>query len=174
MIIIVLSALFILLPILSVILSGLTADFSRLLTERILWRAIATSGGIAFTAALIAVLIAYPLALAAIRLESKGALKQARIFEAPVELTLLLPPVLLGAGWFLILMPSASSVGYAPVLIVLINAIMALPFVYRSLAVSLRRLVAYEDPLCESLGIAGWSRFSLIDWPILKPAFRSA
>lgn len=174
MIIIVLSALFILLPILSVILSGLTADFSRLLTERILWRAIATSGGIAFTAALIAVLIAYPLALAAIRLESKGAVKKARIFEAPVELTLLLPPVLLGAGWFLILMPSASSVGYAPVLIVLINAIMALPFVYRSLAVSLRRLVAHEDPLCESLGIAGWSRFSLIDWPILKPAFRAA
>jgi len=174
MAIIILAALFILLPILSVFLSGMHADFSRILREPILWRAIATSGAIALAAAIIAVLIAYPLALAAIRLESKGATKRARLFEAPVELTLLLPPVLLGAGWFLILRPTASSVGYAPALIVLINAIMALPFVYRSLSASLRRLVANEDPLCESLGISGFARFRLIDWPVLKPAFRAA
>ncbi len=45
---------------------------------------------------------------------------------------------------------------------------MGLPFVLRVVAPAAEEAAARHDRLVASLGIAGWSRWRLIDWPLLR------
>ena len=56
----------------------------------------------------------------------------------------------------------------APALVVLINGLMALPYVLRLLAPALAREAELNDRLCASLGMAGWDRWRLAAWPALR------
>src|SRR5262249_7299212 len=53
-------------------------------------------------------------------------------------------------------------------LVVTINAIMGLPYVVRTLGPPLMRVGEQHDRLCASLGIAGWNRLRLVEWPLLR------
>jgi thiamine transport system permease protein len=48
------------------------------------------------------------------------------------------------------------------------NALLALPFAARALSAPMTQVLARDDKLCASLGISGWARLWLIDWPQLK------
>ncbi|NND49200.1 MAG: thiamine/thiamine pyrophosphate ABC transporter permease ThiP, partial [Rhizobiales bacterium] len=62
----------------------------------------------------------------------------------------------------------------APFLVIAVNAIAALPFVLRFLGPAMRRTAALHDRLCFSLGVGGWARWRLVDWPVLRPAAGTA
>src|SRR3546814_18383513 len=53
-------------------------------------------------------------------------------------------------------------------LVILVNALMALPFVVRFLGGPMMEEAQRHDRLCRSLGIAGWQRLRLIEWPGLR------
>jgi thiamine transport system permease protein len=83
---------------------------------------------------------------------------------------LVFPPFVLAAGLFVLLRAHVDVFGVGIYIVILINAFIALPFVIRILSEPMMRLAREQDRLCLSLGIAGWRRFHLIDWPNLRRA----
>ncbi len=78
---------------------------------------------------------------------------------------LLLPPFVLATGLFIILKGSTSLNTLAPLLVITVNALMALPFALRIMIPSFETSAQKSDLLCSNLGIRGLDRFRIIDWP---------
>jgi thiamine transport system permease protein len=79
-----------------------------------------------------------------------------------------MPPVVLGAGWFVLLLWVPGGIDFGFGVVIVINALMAIPFVTRVLGPAIGESRARHDRLCASLGIAGLARLRLIDWPVLR------
>ena len=174
------AALFLVSPLVSIAISGLAADLPRLLSEPVVWRAIATSLGIALCAAVLSVsatLVLVRARHAALPLAARHA-PPARLFRSAAtagsSLVLLVPPIVLGAGWFVILRGQVDVFALAPLLVVLINALMALPFVMRVLEPAHMTHMARTERLSLALGLTGPRRLVLIDWPGLRHALMLA
>jgi thiamine transport system permease protein len=96
----------------------------------------------------------------------------AHLLGSASSLVLLVPPVVLGTGWFLALRPFGEVGRFAPLLVALINVLMALPFVMRVLTPAIDSHRARTARLASSLGISGLSRVWRIDLPVLaRPLF---
>ncbi|MCX7344768.1 MAG: ABC transporter permease subunit [Alphaproteobacteria bacterium] len=80
----------------------------------------------------------------------------------------IIPPAVLATGWFIVLRGAASLTGLAAALVIGMNALMALPFAYQTLAPAMDAAARRHDRLCANLGIAGWNRFRQIDLPTLR------
>lgn len=167
------------LPLVAVASSGITADLSRLITAHVFLRAALTSLSIAFVSALLALCFS----IAVIR--ARQAIADKRHVVAPLKLfsiilgassllVLLVPPVVLGSGWFLLLRNFGDVAIYAPALVAVINMLMALPFVMRVLEPAFTTHHARNSRLSASLGLSGWSRFRFMDWPVLWRPFATA
>ena len=170
-----LASLFLVSPLLSIAVSGLTADLPRLLREPIVWRAMLTSLGIGLCAAIFAVTAALALVRARhAALPPAQTALWARLFRSSAttvsSLVLLVPPIVLGAGWFVLLRGRSDVFALAPVLVTLINAIMALPFVMRVLEPAHVTHMARTERLSAALGLTGLRRLVLVDWPGLRQA----
>lgn len=145
-------------PVVALVASGLphvkpTAD---------LWQATATSLGVGVAAAGAALILTWPLTQAAAR--SRAA---ARFAFPAVLASYIVPPAVMATGWFV----AASRTGAAPPaagLVIAMNTLMALPYVYNVLAPALQAEAQRNDRLCASLGIGGFARFRLIDLPALR------
>ncbi len=81
---------------------------------------------------------------------------------------LVLPPIVLGTGLFLALRTHADVFSLALVLVVLVNALISLPFALRILSGPMLRGAAATDRLVRSLGMSRWQRWRLVDWPVLR------
>lgn len=171
--VILLATLFLLLPLASIVASGWTADLGRLVTISAFRQAALTSLTIALTAGVLALLMAGGIiqarsAISDKRHRSKHLTAFSAALAALSSLVLLVPPVVLGTGWFLLIGPFGPVTPFAPVLITAINALMALPFVMRVLEPAVTVHLARTRRLSASLGITGWARLRLIDWPDLR------
>ncbi|MCP4317320.1 MAG: thiamine/thiamine pyrophosphate ABC transporter, permease protein [Hyphomicrobiales bacterium] len=170
------SAAFLVAPLVSIVLSGLFSDLARLLGEAVVWQAITTSLVIAMIAAVLSVSMAMTLVRA--RYAAQPLAKQnrwAQLFRicasGASSLVLLVPPIVLGAGWFVLLRRQVDIFALAPVIVIVINAMMALPFVIRVLEPAHTTHMARTARLTASLGIVGLARLRLIDWPGMRRAF---
>ena len=163
-------------PLLFVASAGVKADLVKLLLEPVFHQAALTSLAIAVSAAILSVTIAAAMihagmALKAPRIQGIGSRGFVAALAGASSLVLLVPPVVLGTGWFLLLRPFGEVAHFAPFIVVAINALMALPFVVRVLAPAMDVHQARTARLAASLGISGWARLMLVDWPALrKPA----
>ena len=170
--VIALAALFIVLPMIAVATAALQSDMMRLIGEAAVWQALATSTLVAVSAATLCLLVTSSL------LSAHRTLSRQRRFEQAVDLSgsliLVMPPIVLGAGWFVLLRSTADIFTLAPVVVVVINALMALPFVLWVLGPAVKQADLDHSRLCASLGLAGWNRLRLIDWPVLKRPFALA
>ena len=82
--------------------------------------------------------------------------------------SLIMPPAVLATGWFVTLSPLADMSRYAIFLVIILNALMALPFVWSPLYPAITDSVQRHDRLCSSLGLRGFARLTLIDLPVLR------
>ena len=168
-----LAALFVAAPMAAVALSGLAAPLGRLVSEAIVWRALLTSLAAAGCSALVAV--ALTAGLLATRRDT-GRLRNPPLWRAALDryagalagVTLAVPPVVLGAGWFVLATPHAGTAPVAALAIVTANALMALPFCFAILGPAVREAALTQDRLAVSLGVTGLARLRLIDLPTLK------
>jgi thiamine transport system permease protein len=62
----------------------------------------------------------------------------------------------------------------ALVIVVAVNALMALPYVIKTLAQPMLQLGQQYHLLCASLGVRGWYRLRLIEWRALRKPFAHA
>ncbi|MBB4104023.1 thiamine transport system permease protein [Rhizobium borbori] len=163
------------LPLLAVVLAGLKADLPALLFSPAFRRAALTSLAIALSAGCLSVMLAATIihARAAIGSERRAgmALRGIRAgLSGAGSLILLVSPLMLGTGWFLALRPFGDVARFAPTLVIVINSLMALPFVIRVLSPAFDVHQARTGRLAASLGIQGFARLRLIDGPVLaKP-----
>jgi len=169
--VIVIGFLYVAMPIAGVVVSGLAADLVRLFSEAIVWRAIGTSLALGFSAALIALLLSLALVAAREALKNKPA---ANFFDTGASLILVMPPIVIGAGWFILLRHFTDPFAMAPLMVVTVNAAMAMPFAFRLLRPAWDTAAARHNRLCAQLGIFGINRFRLIDWPSIRKPFGMA
>ncbi|MGJ7041774.1 thiamine transport system permease protein [Shinella sp. BE166] len=165
-------------PLAATLASGLAADFGRLAVDPLLHRALFTSLAISFASASLSLAIALPIVLVP-RLAETGDAGLAtrligRALPATGSLILLVPPVVVATGWFLVLRLFGETGRFAPAVITVINALMALPFVVRVLEPAYRTHLSRTARLALSLGVTGMHRLRWIDWPALKKPFLTA
>ncbi len=92
----------------------------------------------------------------------------ARIADTGAGFVLVVPPIVIGAGWFVLLRNTGTVFAIAPVMVVTVNAIMAMPFALRALRPAYDAAGMRHDRLCAQLGLSGFNRLRLIDWPVLR------
>lgn len=169
------AALFIVLPLLALVFSGMSASFGRLLLENVVWQAIATSLAIGAVAAVLCLVLAWSLLTAMHAAKRSGKTWWLSGFAVACEsggsLILVMPPIVLGAGWFVLLRGVGDGFALAPAVVVTINGLMALPYALRILGPAHANAADNHDRLCASLGMSGWNRWRLVDWSVLRPAF---
>ena len=172
---IIIATLFIALPIFGMIFSGLTSDLRRLLSETAVQQAIITSLLLAFGAATLCVLLSLTLVTAreysaAQNLKHPRALRSlfTTALDSGASLVLIIPPIVLGAGWFILLRRFTDVFTLAPFMVIAVNGVMAMPFAVRLLRPAWDSAAAQNNRLCTALGITGLNRLRLIDWPVLR------
>lgn len=165
-----LGTLFVLAPLIALVVDGLAADLARLAGEPAVRGAILTSLGLGALAALSALL----LTLAAVLGGHAGGPGLRGATGVTVALILVVPPTVIGAGWFVALLGTGLAFVVAPIMIVAVNAAMALPFTVRIVGPAWARHAAETDRLAQSLGVRGWWRFRRLDLPALRGALALA
>lgn len=170
-----LAVAFIGLPMVSVVMAGFRSNLMTLLLAPAFRQAAVTSLAIALVAGVLSVVAAVSIlqaqaAIADRRGVAPGLKSLSIMLSASGSLILLVSPLMLGTGWFLTLRSLGDIARFAPVLVVIINSLMALPFVVRVLAPALSVHRQRTLRLCASLSISGFARLRLIDAPVLaKP-----
>lgn len=173
------ASLFVVAPLMSVLAAGLRADLIKLLSGPLFLRAAGTSLVIALVAGILAVAASLAIITArrAIR-DLPGPSLAVRSLSLSLagtsSLVLVIPPIILGTGWFLALrqwgITGSTLAGFAPYLVAVVNAMMALPFAIRVLKPALDDHDRQTARLSAALGISGPAKWRLIDLPVLlKP-----
>jgi thiamine transport system permease protein len=159
---IVVAALLLLLPPLAALIA---AGLFHVNLSALLLRALLTSLGLGTASAALAFAVVWPLSTLAVR---SGAWR--KVAAMAVLTSWIVPPAALATGWFISLIAWSGLTGLASVLVIAMNALMSLPFVARVLMPALARSAEAHDRLCLSLGLGGWSRFRLVEFPVMKRA----
>ena len=168
-----LAGLFVGAPVAAVLLRGIVAVTPELLARADIHGALATSLSIALASGVLAVLAATALGLAAAeagaRRRFRGAPGAMERFATGVSsLILVVPAMVIAAGWFIALRAYGLQAGAAPHVVVAVNAAMAMPFATRLVAPALKASAERTDRLAQSLGMTGPDRFRLVTWPALR------
>nr|WP_325253457.1 thiamine/thiamine pyrophosphate ABC transporter permease ThiP [Amylibacter sp.] len=158
-------ALFLFSPLVSVILRGLPPLLSL---PRQVWPALLNSLSIAIPAALIATAMA--LALAAFITELSRRRKTAALLESIGFLALAASPFVIGTGLFILLNPVIDPFKLALPITIAVNATMSLPFALRIILPALHRAEDHYGRLGASLGMTGFTLFRIAIWPRIKRA----
>jgi thiamine transport system permease protein len=170
--IIAVAVIFVASPLFSVFVAGLRADLWKLVNGPRFIQAATTSLVIAVTAAVIAVSASLAIIMARQTIRDRRDPNiAARLLSTSLagtsSLVLVVPPIILGTGWFLVLRQFGNVASFAPCLVAFINALMALPFAVRVLEPALDDHHHQTARLATSLGISGPAKWRLIDLPVL-------
>ncbi|MCK7545759.1 thiamine/thiamine pyrophosphate ABC transporter permease [Marinobacter bryozoorum] len=161
-----LFALFLALPVLAIALRGVPWLARELTNPRLaLWDATFRSLAIALPAGLLAVAIT--LALLAATSALKPGLPRS-LASVSGYLPLIVPPIVLGTGLFLLIQPRLGIQGYGLTVVALINSLMALPFTLQVLRGPFQAMGTPALRVADQLDIRGWYRWRWLQWPRLK------
>jgi thiamine transport system permease protein len=172
---IVVAAVFVAGPMAATVVAGLEADLGRLAGERAVQAATLTSLSLGFLSAGLSVALSF--ALVAARRAAAGGGRSGfpgSLFETGAGFALVVPPIVVGAGWFILLRHVADVFSLAPAMVVTVNAAMAMPFAVRAIRPAHDAAGERHDRLCAQLGITGWNRLRLVDWPVLRRPLATA
>jgi thiamine transport system permease protein len=168
--VIVMASVFVLLPLASVSFAGLLPKALTIWSETRLWAAMLRSLVVALLAGLSAVGAALALQYAIRELRRAGRTGTIGLLDLSASLVLGLSPLAFGAGLFLLLVDLVGAFRWSLAPVVLLSAFLALPYAMRLLGPALQQSASQHDRLCASLGLRGWNRWRLVDWPALRPS----
>lgn len=160
----------ILLPVVMVVLAGISGDFAKAVSQRDFIAVTLTSLSVAVMSALLTLLLA--LVLASGRARAATGLTPARLplmlLDAGVMLYLVIPSIVLGTAAFILLRQYGDAFRFAFAVVVLANTLLALPLATRLLEPRLLQTFRRHDRLAQSLGLGGWWRLRLLTLPVLN------
>lgn len=162
-----LAILLVLLPLLAVVIAGINPAWGKVLLDLRLWNAVSNSLWVALSSALLSLLMAAGLLLAQRHWRrTHGA--AALAVEWMGSVILVVPPLVLATGLFIGLSPHVNVFTINLYIVVLVNALMGLPYLLRVLSVAYLKIDSDYQRLCSSLNVQGWYRLKLVEWPILR------
>ncbi len=163
------AALFLITPLVSLIVKAFNPATIGVITHAKTLSAASNTLVVALAAGAIAVAMGVGLQLSARHLRLRlYKHSSGRALQLVGNVILVIPPVVLGTGLFILLRPHADVFALGLVIVVAINSLMALPFVLRILEGPVLQAAQQHDRLIQSLGIHGMPRWRLLDWPHLK------
>ncbi len=164
-----LAVLILLMPLGAVVVAGLVGPVASVLADPLLWQAAGRSLVVGVSAGLLALLLGWGLVLSSRALRVRYVRPHAADgLELAGTMVLVVPPFVIAAGLFVLLRPVADVFAIGLGLVVLVNALMGLPFVLRILGPAATQAAERHLRLCDSLGMSGWDRLRLVDWPLLR------
>ena len=156
-------------PLVALLVSGINGETLATLTDGITVRALGNTVVAALCASLLSIALALGLLGGVRHLHARlGMARAGDALQGVGNAILVLPPIVLGTGLFLALRAHADVFSLALVLVVLINALAALPFALRILSGPMLRGAAARDRLVRSLGMSRLDRWRVVDWPTLR------
>ena len=155
-------------PLLMVVISGVNDAFFDVLSDVKFWLSFKNSLLIATFSALIAVSFSFFILLTSRQWRLLGFNRRADNIEILATVILVTPGLVISTGLFLLLRHIGHLSSLALYIVIIVNALMALPFVLKSLAVPMLHNAQKYERLCSSLGIASLNRFYWIEWKALK------
>lgn len=171
--VIALGAVVLALPILALVQRGL-AGMHAAAPMASLVRAALISLGLGLAGGMLATLAGYILAQARQQAVLSGFKRSAILLALTGRLGLFVSPMVIGTGIFLAASGRVDLYDIAIEGVILLSAVMALPFVLGVLEPALDVAAQRHDRLCAALGVAGWDRFRLVDWPTLRKPIATA
>lgn len=156
-------------PLVAITVSGLAGPVADVLGRANIWAAAGRSAAVGVSAGFLALIIGLMLATTARDLAVRS--RRSRLadwLEIAGSQTLIVSPVVLGAGLFLLLFPRVPVFDWALPLAALVNGLVTLPYVLRLVGPVLRRTAEHHDRLCAGIGLSGISRFRIVEWPALR------
>ncbi len=163
------ATLFVIMPLIGLIISAINPSTIKVLLHDNTIKAVFNTLFIALVASCLSVLMGIGLLLSSRHLRIRlGHYRLGQWIQHAGNIILVMPPVVLGTGLFLLLRNVADVFSIALGLAILINSLMALPFVLRILDGPLMQAAEQQDRVIQSLGIIGWSRWRLLDWPLVR------
>ncbi|MFK7743880.1 MAG: thiamine/thiamine pyrophosphate ABC transporter permease ThiP [Roseobacter sp.] len=156
---ILLGAAFLLLPLLSVAVTGLMGLAQ---VPPSVWNASVVSLWVAGISVVVSLMLALPLA-GWIATRDHGSA------EAIGLLGLSASPLMIGTGWFILINPIANPVSLSLPVTAVVNALMALPFALRILVPGMREALGTYGRLAVSLDITGWAAWRWMILPRVLP-----
>ena len=160
---------FVALPLVAVAVSGMAGPVGKVLSDDLFWSCALRSLVIALCAAPLALGIGWSLLGMCARLRLAHARPGwADGVELSGSLVIVVPPIVLGTGFFILLSPHVDVYAAGPPLVVLVNALMGVPYVLRVLGPLHRQMSARYERLSENLGLRGLSRLRLVEARLLR------
>ncbi len=165
-------------PLLAILVDGLNAGMLTVLRQPALWQALTTSVIIAICAGFLCVILTMMLLWSSRELRlsytNSYAQKLGQAMELSGLLILAMPGIVIATGFF-ILFNETSGLPESPYfLVILTNALIAIPYAMKVLDNPMRDLAERYNPLCQELGIQGLNRLRLIELKALKRAIGQA
>lgn len=152
-------------PLAGVLGEGLTA-IAPVLAQSAFWQATATSLIIGSLSAVLAVALGIALGMAR-ALQPHGTIGRA-LLGFPVFAYLAVPAVVLSLGFFLLArLTGLPPIRVAPLVLILANALLALPFVFATLAPPLEALALRHHRVIRALGLSAFTQWRRIEWPLI-------
>ncbi|MGR3984697.1 MAG: ABC transporter permease subunit [Gammaproteobacteria bacterium] len=164
------AALFLLSPLAALFAKALNPRGWTILLEPAFWHAVRWTLLIALAAGALSCMLALAVCDVLVTLRMRGGrMRKAGALAAEIAglVTLLAPPITLGAGLFLFFRRFTDALSLGPALVVALNALLALAFGIRIVLPALRAERGRVDALCATLGIGGLHRWRVL-WPALR------
>ena len=161
-------------PLVMVVSSGINHQLWSVLSRSEYWQALWTSVRVAFGASLLACVVGVGILLTsrALRLRERSA--QATGIELIGTIILVTPGLVISTGLFLLLRDRVDVFSHAYWVVMLVNALMALPYVIKTLSQPLLQIQQQYQFLCASLGMTGWQRLSIVEFRALQAPIAQA
>lgn len=154
------------LPLVAILVDGIGPGIIELAQRESFWRALVTSLVIGTGSAALTLLLALTIGMA--RAATASRLARTAI-GAPAYAYLAVPAVVLSLGAFLLVRDMGLLPEFAaPVVVLVANALLSLPFALATLAPPLEAVAASRGKLIRSLGLGGWAQFRDVEWPLLS------
>jgi thiamine transport system permease protein len=155
-------------PLLAVVIDGSNQTMLAVLQQSALWQAFFTSLTIAVGAGLLCVTLTMMLLWSSRELKLRQQMAAGQALEVSGMVILAMPGIVLATGFFLLLNDTFGLPQSPYGLVILTNALMAVPYALKVLDNPMRDLAERYTPLCLSLDIHGWHRLRLIELRALK------
>ncbi|WP_159565330.1 thiamine/thiamine pyrophosphate ABC transporter permease ThiP [Budvicia diplopodorum] len=154
-------------PLLAVVADGINSAVMPVLSQRAVWLALGTSLRIALGSGLLSIVLTMMLLWSSRELRLRHNPWGLRI-EMSGMVILAMPAIVLATGFFLLLNNTIGLPESADGIVIMTNALMAIPYALKVLDNPMRDLAERYSLLAQSLGVHGWNRLRWIELNALK------
>lgn len=155
-------------PLLAVVVAGINLETWQSLQNPALWQALWLSLRIALSAGGISVGLTLMLLWTAREYRLRQSIRCAMVYEGSAMVILAVPSIVLATGGFLLLNQTLGIPASPAYLVVIVNALLAMPYATKLLDGPLRDMANQYNKLCLSLNLTGWRRFRRVELLALR------